>query len=129
MVGAYRSMKRSPSLLRRMPPSPRAPSVSRMPRPARPVGWNWKNSMSSSGSPAPDAMPMPSPVRVCAFEVVLKNLPKPPVAKITALAWKTWISPVASSYATTPAVRVSAVDLGDQQVEDVELVEELHAAA
>ena len=34
-----------------MPPSPRAASESRMPRPARPVGWNWKNSMSSSGSP------------------------------------------------------------------------------
>ncbi len=42
-------------------------------------------------------MPMPSPVRVCALEVVLKTLPKPPVAKMTALAWKTWISPVASS--------------------------------
>ena len=42
-------------------------------------------------------MPMPSPVRVWALEVVLKTLPKPPVAKTTDLAWKTWISPVASS--------------------------------
>ena len=32
-VGAYRSMNRSPSLLRRMPPSPRLPSVIRHPAP------------------------------------------------------------------------------------------------
>lgn len=32
-VGAYRSMNRSPSLLRRMPPSPREPSVIRQPAP------------------------------------------------------------------------------------------------
>ena len=97
MVGAYRSMNRSPSALRRMPPSPRAASEIRMPSPARPVGWNWKNSMSSSGSPLRNTMPSPSPVRVCAFEVVLKILPAPPVASTTDLAWKTWISPVASS--------------------------------
>ncbi len=68
-----------------------------MPSPARPVGWNWKNSMSSSGRPLRQTMPMPSPVRVCALEVVLKTLPNPPVASTTALAAKTWISPVASS--------------------------------
>ena len=57
-------------------------------------------------------MPMPSPVRVWALLVTLKTLPKPPVANSTALAWKTWISPVASSYATTPEVtRSTAVDL------------------
>ena len=71
MVGAYRSMKRSPLTLRRIAPSPRAPSVSRMPRPASPVGWNWKNSMSSSGRPFRQTMPTPSPVSVCALEVVL----------------------------------------------------------
>ena len=53
--------------------------------------------MSSSGRPRRQTMPMPSPVRVCALDVVLKTLPKPPVAKMTDLAWKTWISPVASS--------------------------------
>jgi len=53
--------------------------------------------MSSSGIPRRKATPMPSPVRVCAFDVVLKTLPVPPVAKTTDLAWKTWISPVASS--------------------------------
>ncbi len=42
-------------------------------------------------------MPMPSPVSVCAFDVVLKTLPNPPVAKMIDFAWKTWISPVASS--------------------------------
>ena len=42
-------------------------------------------------------MAMPSPVRVCALEVVLNTLPKPPVANTTDFAWNTWISPVASS--------------------------------
>ena len=32
-LGTHRSMKRSPSLLRRMPPSPRLPSVMRHPAP------------------------------------------------------------------------------------------------
>lgn len=32
-----------PDTLRRIAPSPRAPSVSRMPRVARLVEWNWKN--------------------------------------------------------------------------------------
>ena len=68
-----------------------------MPRPARPVGWNWKNSMSSSGMPRRNAMPMPSPVRVWALEVVLKTLPTPPEAKTTDLAWKTCSSPLARS--------------------------------
>ena len=42
-------------------------------------------------------MPRPSPVRVCALEVVLYIRPEPPVAKTMALAWKMWMSPVASS--------------------------------
>ncbi len=53
--------------------------------------------MSSSGRPARSAMPMPSPVSVWAFDVVLKTLPAPPVAKMTDLARNVWISPVASS--------------------------------
>ena len=53
--------------------------------------------MSSSGRPLRQMMPTPSPVRVCALEVVLKILPKPPEAKITAFAWNTCSSPVASS--------------------------------
>ena len=50
------NMKRLPSLLRRTPPSPRTPSVTRMPRTlggqTMPVGWNWMNSMSISSAPA-----------------------------------------------------------------------------
>src|SRR6478735_8359448 len=44
-------MKRSPSLFRTIPPSPRAASDNRTPSRARPVGWNWNISMSSSGIP------------------------------------------------------------------------------
>ncbi len=103
-----------------------------MPRPARPVGWNWKNSMSSSGRPARNAIAMPSPVSVWAFDVVLKTLPAPPVAKITDLARNVWISPVDSSNATTPATETSspaAAACGSSvrmQVKHVVLVEELH---
>src|SRR5205814_1423245 len=43
------NMNRRPSLFRRTPPSPRTPSVTRMPRTlggqTMPVGWNWMNSM------------------------------------------------------------------------------------
>ncbi len=50
------NMKRRPSLFLRMPPSPRTPSVTRMPWTLGghtiPVGWNWTNSMSTSSAPA-----------------------------------------------------------------------------
>ena len=49
-------MNRSPSLLRRIPPSPRTASVTSSPRTPGgqtiPVGWNWTNSMSISSAPA-----------------------------------------------------------------------------
>src|ERR687891_1578450 len=49
-------MNRSPSALRSTPPSPRTPSVTRMPRTdgghTIPVGWNWTNSMSMRSAPA-----------------------------------------------------------------------------
>ena len=49
-------MKRRPSLFLSTPPSPRTPSVTRMPRTLGgqtiPVGWNWMNSMSISSAPA-----------------------------------------------------------------------------
>src|SRR4030095_7927566 len=52
-------MNRLPSLLRSTPPSPRTPSVTRMPRTlggqTMPVGWNWTNSMSTRSAPAPRA--------------------------------------------------------------------------
>jgi hypothetical protein len=53
--------------------------------------------MSSSGSPALNTTPGPSPVSVCAFDVILNIFPKPPVANSTDFEWKTWISPVAIS--------------------------------
>ncbi len=62
-----------------------------------PVGWNWKNSMSSSGIPRRNSRPGPSPVRAWALEVTLNILPKPPVANSSPLVAKTWRSPVASS--------------------------------
>ena len=43
--------------------------------------------MSSNGSPRRYTRPMPSPVSVCAFEVVLYIFPEPPVA-ITTLGGK-----------------------------------------
>ena len=40
-----------------------------------PVGWNWKNSMSSSGRPRRYGIAIPSPVRVWALLVTLKTFP------------------------------------------------------
>ena len=52
MLGAYRSMNRSPSELSRCAPSPLAPSVMSTPLPASVVGWYWTISMSIRGAPA-----------------------------------------------------------------------------
>ena len=53
-------MKRSPSELRRTPPSPRTLSVTSSPRTlsgqTMPVGWNWMHSMSINFAPAHSAM-------------------------------------------------------------------------
>ena len=40
-----------------------------------PVGWNWTNSRSWSGSPARVTMALPSPVHVCAL--VAENHDRP----------------------------------------------------
>ncbi|CFN72652.1 Uncharacterised protein [Bordetella pertussis] len=82
-------MKRSPSLLSRMPPSPRTPSVISTPAPATPVGWNCQNSMSCSGMPARAAMPRPSPVLMKAFVEAAQIRPAPPVASTVVLASRT----------------------------------------
>ncbi len=60
--GAASAMKRSPFALRRYPPSPRQPSVISTPFERSVVGWNCMNSMSFSGTPARQAMVMPSAV-------------------------------------------------------------------
>ena len=63
-------MKRSPSELQQdTPPSPRQPSVIRIPLGYIVVGWNCMNSMSFSGSPARSAIDIPSPVQAYAFVV------------------------------------------------------------
>src|ERR687897_303793 len=65
-------MNRLPSLLRSTPPSPRTPSVTRMPRTlggqTMPVGWNCTISMSIRSAPASRPMLMPSPVYSQALE-------------------------------------------------------------
>ena len=91
-------MNRSPSLLRRTPPSPRTPSVTRIPRTDRgqtmPVGWNWTASMSMRSAPDHSAMAWPSPVDSQLLEVYFHDLPTPPLASTTALAVKLTNSPV-----------------------------------
>ena len=66
-------MNRLPSLLRRIPPSPRTASVTSRPRTPGgqtiPVGWNWTNSMSMSSAPARYASAWPSPEYSHEFEV------------------------------------------------------------
>src|SRR5690606_27668788 len=96
-------MKRSPSLLSRMPPSPRTPSVISTPAPATPVGWNCQNSRSCKGRPARAAMPKPSPVLMKALVEAAQIRPAPPVANTVVLASSTKISPVSISRAVTPS--------------------------
>jgi len=67
-------MKRSPWLFRSVPPSPRTPSVTTIPRTEGghtiPVGWNWTNSMSIRSAPAQSAAACPSPVYSHEFDVI-----------------------------------------------------------
>src|SRR5215470_3344156 len=78
-------MNRLPSLFFSVPPSPRTPSVTRMPRTdgghTIPVGWNCTNSMSMRSAPAHSAAECPSPVYSHEFDVYFHALPMPPVAE------------------------------------------------
>jgi L-aspartate oxidase len=59
-----------PSMRRRMPPSPRHASVTRKffaDGWYRHVGWNWKNSMLATATPARHAIAIPSPVATSGF--------------------------------------------------------------
>ena len=91
-------MNRLPSEFFSTPPSPRTPSVTRMPftdgGQTMPVGWNWTNSMFSSVEPARSARPMPSPVHSHELDVTLNDLPMPPVASTTAGALNSTNLPV-----------------------------------
>ena len=81
-------MNRLPSESFSTPPSPRTPSVTRIPFTlgghTMPVGWNWTNSMLISDAPARRASACPSPVYSQEFDVTLNDLPMPPVASTTA---------------------------------------------
>src|SRR5579875_3304833 len=99
-------MNRLPSEFFSTPPSPRTPSVTRMPLTdggqTMPVGWNWTNSMFSSDDPARSASAMPSPVHSHELDVTLNDLPMPPVASTTAGALKATNSPVSRQYPNAP---------------------------
>ena len=69
-----------------------------------PVGWNCTNSMLTSGAPAPIASAWPSPVYSHEFEVILKDLPMPPVAKMTAGASKVMKRPDSRQYPNAPEI-------------------------
>ena len=81
-------MNRLPSEFFSTPPSPRTPSVTRIPFTlgghTMPVGWNWMNSMLIRVAPARSARAWPSPVYSQELEVTLNDLPMPPVASTTA---------------------------------------------
>src|SRR5438067_9807489 len=85
--GTYSNMNRLPSEFFSTPPSPRTPSVTRMPLTlggqTMPVGWNCTNSMLINVAPARSASACPSPVYSQEFEVTLNDLPMPPVAITT----------------------------------------------
>lgn len=91
-------MKRLPSEFFSTPPSPRTPSVTRIPftdsGQTMPVGWNWMNSMLISEDPARSASACPSPVYSHEFDETLYDLPMPPVASTTAGASNSTKSPV-----------------------------------
>src|SRR6266849_6761193 len=103
------NMNRRPWLFLRTPPSPRTPSVTRMPLTLGghtiPVGWNWTNSMSMSSAPASKASVWPSPVYSQLLLVILKARPTPPVARTTAFPRNSLNRPRSRSYPNAPTTR------------------------
>ena len=91
-------MNRLPSEFFSTPPSPRTDSVTSNPftdgGQTMPVGWNCTNSMLIRLAPARRARAWPSPVYSQEFDVTLKLLPIPPVARTTLGASKTMNRPV-----------------------------------
>lgn len=108
-AGMYENMKRSPSEFLSTPPSPRTPSVTRMPLTLGghtiPVGWNCTNSMLIRFAPARSASACPSPVYSHELEVTLNDLPMPPVAITTAGASNSTNRPDSRQYPKAPAIR------------------------
>ena len=80
-------MKRWPFASRSRPPSPRQPSVTRMPAGKMPVGWNCTASMlPSAATPVSSAIAAPMPSQITALVVTRYTRPAPPVAIAVALA-------------------------------------------
>ena len=85
-LGAYRSMNRSPLLLRKIPPSPATASVMSIPIPRDSGGMKLEKFHVFEGTPARASTAGPSPVLAWALEVVPNMRPNPPVAMSTAFA-------------------------------------------
>ena len=130
--GSYFSMKRSPFLLRRMPPSPRTASVTRIPctpgGQTIPVGWNCTNSMSSSSAPASYASAMPSPVHSQEFEVIFQDLPMPPVAITIDFALNMTKRPALAPVAERAGDAVAVLQQARDRALHVNVEAQLHAA-
>src|SRR5438552_3574684 len=75
--GMYLNMKRSPLLFLSVPPSPRTPSVTRIPRTESgqtiAVGWNCVIPMSMRSAPASSAIAIPSPVSLLELEDAIRR--------------------------------------------------------
>src|SRR5580765_3521981 len=99
-------MNRLPSEFFSTPPSPRTDSVTRIPLTdggqTMPVGWNWMNSMLMRLAPVLSARACPSPVYSHELLVTLKDLPMPPVARITTGAENATKRPDSRQYPKAP---------------------------
>ena len=100
--GAYLSMNLSLSEFSRYAPSPRAASLIKTPLPFSVVGWYCTISISINEAPTLYPRLIPSPVHINAFVLGSNTLPKPPAARITALARTTSILPLRISIITAP---------------------------
>src|SRR5674476_1708500 len=109
-------MKRLPSELRRSPPSPRTDLVTSRPftdgGQIMPVGWNWMNSMLTRVAPLRRASASPSPVPSQELLVILKFLPIPPVAMMTAGAMGYWRESGKFVVFEAPAVIIATGGMG-----------------
>ena len=97
IVGAYRSMKRSPSPLSRRPPLAAYCFGDEDAQSRQPGRMELVKLHVLKGKPLPEHDAQAVAGQGVGVEVVLYIRPEPPVASTTALAWNTWMSPVASS--------------------------------
>ena len=121
-------MNRSPAAFRRIPPSPRTASVTRVPADSSgktmPVGWNWTSSMSRSRHPASAASRIASPVFSSRRDDERRQIRVCPPAAST-IASATTSRPRA--VVDVEAVRAEDAAVVDEQPRDVEVVAHLDA--